>query len=278
MVKLTTSTTISTQITIIGAGPSTVFRTKSNIQVFIVSTSGANGCVFEKFKMTGPGKASSNSNSYGLFFSQCNQWEVDRVIIEEFAVAGFYAQNSNASPYFGGQVTQCNFSNNDIGIQLAATAEYISFANVHSCNNNTHGCEHAGGNNNFTNCNFNNNSSDGFKQITGANSGKSSLTNCKLNHNSTHSLNIDSCSNGFGVENCDLWGAKIRINDHRVTIMNSRLQPTSMEVVTNTPAFYGDIAYNSVHGTPVTVSGDDSNITYLRNLEDESGNLWIGDA
>jgi len=273
VIKLTTSTTISKKIMLLGVGDSTQFRSGSNIQFFIVSTAAANGFRAKHFRMTGPGEGGSNTNSYGLFMSQCREWVVENVKAEDFDSAGFYAQNSNLSNYEGGTYLNCIAEDCDIGFQTAATGEYIDYLGCKaiSC---AIGFQMAGGNNTFNGggaraC------VEGFKHVTGVNSGKSSATGMTFNHCTTYSVNIDDCANGFIFMACHFWGGTIRVNAHRITFDGCTMQPTRFDFPTNTTPWHVDMDKCSIHNTPANTTGDKTNVVWNRCL-DNNFDPYIG--
>jgi hypothetical protein len=108
----------------------------------------------------------------------------------------------------GSSILNCDFTANVCGLNTYAGGEYINYS-VGRLYANTTAIVNRGGNNKYSNLNFNANTT-AFSLQTGSNDGHGVMSNCTVNHNTTNLL-ITSITQGFKFVGCMFYEGNITI-------------------------------------------------------------------
>lgn len=188
---------------------------------------------------------------------------VSNVYITGFEGGGITCDNTGLSPKCSMLIDNCRIYNCNVGINIPYYSEYhrISNCSITAC---WYGCIDNGGNNNFTNCDFSDNTQallidNGSNQSP--NPAHGSFTGCSFNHsdnNNGTAIEILGAYTGEIFTGCQIFFGKIII-DNSVGIRfvaNNFGRQVPITVTNSTVVTFDNSTFYDSSSSPVTASGN----------------------
>lgn len=199
--------------------PGTIFKLKNGSNSILVGN-GINNVKFENIDFWGNGttnRSSTLGTGIGLELSTSTRVTIDKCLFRGFGRTGLYVTNMGAGSgneySYNLMINTSRFEQSYYGMEFGVRAEY---ANVVGCTfgQNYWGAFVGGGNNQFSNCQFNNNQ-NGLREVGGTidgvnypNNSHNSFTGCQYNHNGNNNgiaLKLDNCEVGVMFTGCQFF-------------------------------------------------------------------------
>lgn len=269
---VSSSVTVPVNAHLKGSGSLSIIKTTSNIHIFEIDSINT---TFENLTFLGndtgtsqvgisaEGNSTITLHRYGNSVINCRFYD--------FGGSGLYGKNvmgAGSSSHRGGfYVTNSTFTSNRYGIHWDTQMEYNTVVNSTLTANTVGIYMGAAGNNSFSACNINDNTT-GFQVVGGANDAHCVMDGSKLNHNTT-AININGVGFGYLFSDCMIYSNPITIvNSTRIKFLGCDISTTSITSTSNTQLQFTN---NRFYQTPTfTVTG--SNPLFFNNTWD-SGTL-----
>ncbi|MBE6235265.1 MAG: hypothetical protein E7112_03400 [Bacteroidales bacterium] len=133
-----------------------------------------------------------------------------------------YGNESDGKFYKHLQMTNCRFYYNWCGNYFDYRCEYCQVLNCVWGENNI-GTTNCGGNNAYTSCQWNANTTGFLMKNGGSNPAHGGCNACTFNHNYTDAIKIDDCVNGWTFEGCQIFYGKIVLNNSKGVIFDGNV-------------------------------------------------------
>jgi len=231
-------------------GSNAILKTTSNDQIFVLTTGGEDS-TFDGLIFSGN---STGANQYAIYFNGCGKFIVTRCSFFSLGGGGVAATNIENSVELGGNIINCKFISNNIGVDLFSRGEYVNISN-NTFIANTKAIQTAAGNFTISSNNINYNTT-GIEVITGANNGHGIISNNNLNHNSVFSLNIHDTTLGTTISNNHIYQGIVAISATTgVKILGGQLDAVSYNLNTNTDLELNGVFFVNSYSNTLTVVG-----------------------
>lgn len=189
---------------------------------------------------------------------------------KSFDGSGFYLYPTSGSKYYN-YLQGCYAENCTIGFFDILNSEYAIFNGCQSYACVVNYWDRSAGNNKYIGCTGNYATADGFRLTAGGNGDHGSAVGCSFNHN-VNNINVQSCSNGFLFNDCQLWSGAILIgslsNANKVMITNGFISIATITPTTTTACYVRDniigtsVTENATSGT-IYVNNNGSSTSYI---------------
>lgn len=209
-----TNLTIPPNTVIQGDGMTSIIQSNADAALVIVH---ATNVSISNVAIVGPASTTVYTGSepagtkVGIYINDSRYVTLTNVKIIGFDLYGIRTWYSGplGGDYYGAglKLEKCLFTNNYIGLFNDEGGEYGSFVNV-TCSKNLWGVYNLGGNNKYSNCEFNSNVNGFYLYDTGANGGHSSITGCSFNHNTGDALRVYNLTLGELIVGCNFYGTE----------------------------------------------------------------------
>lgn len=139
-----------------------------------------------------------------------------------FTCAGIMAADTGGGSDCGGSISDCFFTNNNVGIYIRKDSEYLKITNC-TISRNYYGYLNRGGNNDLCGCSVDSNVINAqIDEDEGTNNGHGTITGCSFNHanlNEGYGLIIKNTGRMI-VSNCNFYYSKVLLQSTNGNVIN----------------------------------------------------------